>query len=130
MSKKVRPVFETRDYENNLVILSKETWRAKAGNHEPGSHPEIRSYLIEVQRTIERPDLVFQSTRDARSRIFYALNVGRGLLIGKHLAVVVKYVQEASRLSGYVSTMYLSRSLYSQGALLWTSSANSNQRLK
>jgi uncharacterized protein YuzE len=87
MSEPVRPAFGVRDYENNLVTLSSETWRVKAGNHKPGAHPEIRDYLAEIQRAIERPDLVFQSKRDVRSRIFYALGVGRDQFAGKHLVV-------------------------------------------
>ncbi|MGB9872513.1 MAG: DUF2283 domain-containing protein [Anaerolineae bacterium] len=82
-------VFETVDYSNTPVILSRATWRAKAGNDEPGEHPEIRDYLEDVQVTIEKPDLVFQSTRDPRSRLFYRLSVGRGRFAGKHLVVVV-----------------------------------------
>jgi hypothetical protein len=117
-------VFEATDYEGTPVVLSRATWHAKAGNDEPGAHPEIRNYLADVQTTIESPDLVFESTRDERSRIFYRLHAGHGDFTGRHLVVVVKYVHEATGRRGYVSTIYLSRSVYSRGALLWTSLEN------
>ena len=117
----VRPefVFETADYEGTPVVLSRTTWSAKAGNDEPGTHPEIHSYLEDVQAAIESPGLVFHSTRDERSRFFYRLRAGRGDFAGKHLVVVVKYVEEATGRRGHVSTVYLSRAVYSRGALLW-----------
>jgi hypothetical protein len=112
-------VFETVDYSNTSVVLSWATWRAKAGNAGPGEHPEIRAYLDDVRLTIEQPDFVFQSTRDARCRLFYRLSVGRGPFVGKHLVVVVKYVVEQTGERGYVSTLYLSRTVYARGEQLW-----------
>jgi hypothetical protein len=112
-------VFETADYEGVLVALSRATWHTRAGNDESGTHPEIRGYLEDVEATIQSPDLVFQSTRDERTRIFYRLRAGRGDFTGKHLVVVVKYLEQERARRGYVSTMYLSRAVYSQGALLW-----------
>lgn len=113
-------IFQTTDYEGTHVLLSAATWHAKAGNAETGSHPEISDYLADIQKTIESPDLVFQSHRDPRSRIFYLLNAGRDTLDGKHLLVIVKYVQEIDGVYGYVSTIYLSRSIYAKGTLVWT----------
>lgn len=83
------------DYSGTPVVLGRATWHAKAGNAEVGDHPEIRDYLEDVRATIESPTLVFQSRRDERSRIFYRLGAGRGEFAGKHMVVVVKYVQEA-----------------------------------
>ena len=57
-------VFEVLGYEGVPVILSRETWQAKAGEGEIGSHPEISGYLYDLKATIGSPDLVFQSTRD------------------------------------------------------------------
>ena len=113
------PIFETNDYEGIPVLLTQATWLVKAGDGEPGSHPEVREYVDDIRAAVESPDLVFRSTRDERSRIFYRLGVGRGDFVGRHLAVVVKYVSEPTGLRGYVSTMYLTRSVYSRGALLW-----------
>jgi hypothetical protein len=112
-------VFETTDYEGTSVVLSRAMWHAKAGNDTVGTHPEIQGYLEEVQATIMSPDLVFQSTRDARSRVFYRLRAGRGDFAGKHLVVIVKYAQQPDGRRGYVSTVYLSRAVYAQGGLLW-----------
>src|SRR5262245_43100054 len=100
--------FETTAYEGTPVGLSQTTWHAKAGNDPLGTHPEIRDYVEEVQATIMSPDLVFQSTRDARSRVFYRLRAGRGDFAGKHLVVIVKYAQQPEGRRGYVSTIYVS----------------------
>ncbi len=112
-------VFSIRDYQGIFVSLSSTTWYKKAGNDEPGLHPEIRDYLVDIQQTIQSPDLVFQSRQDERSHIFYRLHAGREPVTGKHLVVIVKYVQEAIGVRGYVSTMYLSRSVYAKGAKIW-----------
>ena len=117
-------VFEATDYEGTPVVLSRATWHAKAGNDTLGTHPEIRDYLEDVETAIASPDLVFQSTRDARTRLVYRLRVGRGDFAGKHLVVVVKYVQQAGGRRGYVSTLYLSRAVYAQGVLLWSRTEN------
>jgi hypothetical protein len=124
MSLQPEYVFETTDYEGTPVVLSRATWHAKAGNDTLGAHPEIRDYLEDVEAAIASPDLVFQSTRDARTRLFYRLRVGRGDFAGKHLVVVVKYVQQAGGRRGYVSTIYLSRAVYAQGVLLWPRTEN------
>ena len=52
-------VFEVLNYEGVPVILSRETWQAKAGDGEIGSHPEISGYLDDVKAAIGSPDLVF-----------------------------------------------------------------------
>ena len=54
-----------------------------------------------------------------RSCQFYRLFVGRGLFTDKHLVVVVKYVEEPDGRRGYVSTLYLSRTVYARGVQLW-----------
>ena len=118
-SKRPEMVFEALDYEGTPVILSQTTWRVKAGNDEPGEHPEVRDYLEEIRLTIRKPDLVFQSPRDERSRVFYRLDVGRERFIGKHLVIIVKYVMEPQGMCGYISTIYLSRAIYARGGQLW-----------
>jgi hypothetical protein len=120
-------VFEIADYEGTPVVLSRVTWHAKAGNDESGTHPEIRGYLEDIEATIQSPDLVFQSTRDERSWIFYHLRAGRGDFAGKHLVVVVKYLEQERARRGYVSTTYLSRAVYSQGVLLWPRAESSSR---
>ncbi len=120
-------VFETIDYAGTSVLLSRATWRAKAGHDEQGSHPEIHDYLEDARATIESPTLVFQSTRDERSRIFYRLGVGRGEFVGKHIVVAVKYVQEATSRRGYVTMLYLSRAVSSRGTQLWPRMGNVSQ---
>lgn len=107
-------LLETTDYEGMPIFLARGTWETKIVEH-----PEIADYLEDVEKTIRSPDLVFSSTRDERSRIFYRLYVGREKWKDKHLVVVVKYVQENNEKRGFVSTMYLSRAVYSRGELLW-----------
>ena len=122
MTEKSKPhdvVFKTQDYEGTPVILSQATWRVKAGNDDPGEHPEVRDYLDEIPLMIGKPDLVFQSPRDERSWVFYRLGVGRGRFTGKHLVIVVKYVMEPQGMCGYISTIYLSRAVYARGEQLW-----------
>jgi hypothetical protein len=118
MSLQPELLFETTDYEGTPVVLGRATWHAEAGNDAVGTHLKSRA-LEEVQATIMSPDIVFQSTRDARSRVFYRLRAGRGDFAGKHLVVIVKYAQQPDGRRGYVSTVYLSRAVYAQGALLW-----------
>ena len=120
-------IFATSDYQGTLVVLSHATWHAKAGNATPGRHPEIREYLEDIRSTIESPDLVFQSSRDERARLFYKLDVGWGDFQGKHLVVVVKYLEEAQGRRGYVGTLYLSRSIYARGVQVWSKMENSPQ---
>lgn len=124
MSLQPEYVFETPDYAGISVVLSRATWHAKAGNDTLGIHPEIRDYLEDVEAAIAPPGLVFQSTHDIRIRLFYRLRVGRGDFAGKHLVVVVKYVQQVESQRGYVSTVYLSRAVYAQGVLLWSKTEN------
>jgi hypothetical protein len=119
--KKDKWIFQVKDFNAIRVNLSRLTWETKAGNGNIGSHPEIRNYLDDIKELIRFPDLVFESTKDKRSKIFYKLNAGRGVFNNKHLVVVVKYVQEQN-IVGYISTMYLSRSVYTKGKVLWMSS--------
>jgi hypothetical protein len=100
-------VFEVFDYEGVPVILSRETWQAKAGDGEIGSRQEIGGYLDDGKAAIGSPTLVFQCTRDERSRIFYRLRVEQGDFAGKHLLVFIKYLGHAESRRGYVSTIYL-----------------------
>ncbi len=107
-------LIETTDYEGTKVFLARATWETKIVEH-----PEIKEQLVDVETTIQSPDLVFQSTRDPRAKIFYRLYIGREKWQDKRLVIVVKYVQEEKEKRGYVSTMYLSRAVYSRGELLW-----------
>src|SRR5689334_8056330 len=43
----------------------------------------------------------------------------RSDFVGKHLVVIVKCVMEATGLRRYVSTVYLSRSVYAKGRVVW-----------
>jgi hypothetical protein len=62
---------------------------------------------------------VYAAYRYHFTRVFYHLRAGRGDFAGKHLVVIVKYAQQPDGRRGYVSTVYVSRAVYAQGALLW-----------
>jgi|SRR5581483_2423164 len=109
-------LIETPDYEGTPIVLAQATWHTKVT-----AHPEISDYLADVKNAIQQPHFVFQSTRDERARVFYRLSVGRGQWQGKHLVLVVKYLLENDKRRGYISTIYLSRAVYSRGELLWKS---------
>jgi hypothetical protein len=111
-------IFQVKDFNSITVYLSRLTWETKAGNGSIGNHPEIKDYLEDIKNLVQRPDLVFESSKDKRSKIFFKLNAGRGIFKNKHLVVVIKYIKE-NRMVGYISTMYLSRSVYTKGKILW-----------
>jgi len=117
-------IFKVHDYNSVRVSLSRLTWETKAGNGNIGSHPEIKDYLDEIKNMVQYPDIVFESIKGKRFKIFYKLNAGRGIFRNKHLVVVIKYVQER-QVVGYISTMYLSRSVYTKGKVLWINNRNS-----
>jgi hypothetical protein len=112
-------LFEIIDYSGIPVVLTRETWHSKAGNNQNGDHPEVLDYLREIQAAIQDPHLVFRSTHNTRCRVFYRLSSGRGRFTGKHIVVVVKYVLEEGGQRGYLSTAYLSRTVYARGERLW-----------
>ncbi len=112
-------IFRVTDYDGTLVVLAEEQWKQKILSSAPIGHPEVAGYLLEMQGAITEPDLVFESSRRTDTRLFYRLNTGKGEYVGKHLVIVVKYVQGSEGLRGYVSTVYLARGVYSRGRLLW-----------
>lgn len=115
----MRHIFQVGDYEGVNVTLGEREWKEKILSTAPIGHPEVRDYLDAVQALISDPDIVFESTRRADTRLFYRLNAGKDDYAGKHLVVVVKYVREKQETRGYVSTIYLARGLTSRGKILW-----------
>jgi hypothetical protein len=113
-------VFQVVDYNGITVTLSREVWEEKILSSEPGGHPEVAPYLDEIQKAITEPDVALESTRRRDTQILYRLGVGVGRYKGLHIVTVVKYVQEMEGARGYVSTVYLTRKLYSKGRILWT----------
>lgn len=114
MDNEIDWLIETNDYDGIAVFLARATWGTKIIEH-----PEIADYLNDIETTLQAPDLVFVSTRDERARIFYRLYVGREKLKDKHFVIVVKYLEQDEIKRGFVSTMYLSRAVYSRGELIW-----------
>jgi hypothetical protein len=115
----VEIVFQVSDYKGIMVTLSREVWEDKITAPHPGGHPEVVPYLDEIQKAIAAPDVVIESAHRQDVQLFYRLGVGVGRYDGLHVVVVVKYVQEVEGVQGYVSTVYLTRKLYSTGRILW-----------
>lgn len=113
-------VFQVSDYNGILVTLSRQVWQDKILSPGPGGHPEVADYLDEIQKAIVEPNVAFESTHRQDVQLLYRLGVDVGRYEGLHLVVVVKYVQEAQGVRGYVSTVYLTHKLYSRGRILWT----------
>lgn len=113
-------IFQIHDYEGLPVILSREVWEDKILSSDPSGHPEVGPYLDEIQKAITQPDVVFESTHRQDVKLLYRLAAGVGRYEGLHIVVVVKYTQETEGIRGYVSTVYLTRKLYSRGKILWT----------
>jgi hypothetical protein len=111
-------IIQTYDYAGIWVGLARRIWESKILSPERG-HPEVAPYLDAIQRAIQQPDIVFESKQRDDTHLFYRLNAGVGRYHGKHLIVVVKYVQENEDRRGYISTTYLSRNVSSGGKILW-----------
>jgi len=112
-------IFEIESYDGAPVALGAQEWKNKIISDAPIGHPEVADYLNVIRSTISDPDVVFESTKRDDTRLLYKLSAGYGDYDGKHLVIVVKYVEEADGLRGYVSTAYLARGLYAGGRILW-----------
>jgi len=110
-------LFKVRDYHGIPVILTKENWYKKILDPIFG-HPEVKHHLSKIKKTIDRPDFVYQSVRDPRSKLFLT-GFASGDFATHYLAVVVKYVKEQGKPVGYISTVMINRKLPKQSQLLW-----------
>lgn len=99
--------FKILDYNQIPIILTKETWYKKLLDPIFG-HPEIKPYLTQIKFVITNPDYVYQSIRDPRSKLFFA-KIKRGNFASYFLVIVVKYVKEQEKVTGYVSTVMINR---------------------
>ena len=119
MSQSKRTILlKTTDFDSNKVILTNDTWGDKL-MHPIFGHPEIKPYFNKIESVISDPDVVFESFRDPRSRLFYKFNLGRGKLLDCYMVVVVKYIQENFEEVGYVSTAMFNKLLPKKGNILW-----------
>lgn len=110
-------ILQVHDYSQTLVILSKTTWHNKLLDPIFG-HPEVQPMLVQIKKTITKPDFVFQSIRDPRSKLFIT-KITHGEFISYFLVVVVKYVKEQNKNIGYVSTVMINRKLPKTNKLIW-----------
>jgi len=65
-------------------------------------HPEMKNMGVEIERTLQRPQLVRLSRSDDAVRLFYEF-YARTIVDGKWLCVVVKYADD----DAFVVTAYL-----------------------
>lgn len=115
----MKAIFHITDYSGVPVTLGEREWKEKITSTAPTGHPEVADYLDDIRQTIADPDIVFESSVRADTRLFCRLNVGRGTFQGKHLTIVIKYVQESHGNHGYVSTAYLIRAFVTNRRVLW-----------
>ena len=65
-------------------------------------HPEIKEMEVEIERTVQQPQIVRRSRSDAAVRLFYQF-YPQTIVRGKWLCVVVKYMRD----DAFVVTAYL-----------------------
>ncbi len=107
-------IFSIQDYQGTEVRLSKKVWEEKILSTSIG-HPEVSPYLETAIMLIKHPDIVFKSAKREDSSLFYRLKVNNK----HHLVVIIKYLKENNQLIGYISTIYLTRRIYSKGDIIW-----------
>lgn len=110
-------LFKVLDYNNNPVILSKDTWHKKL-LHPIFGHPEVKQFRIQIKNTIQNPDFIYQSIRDTRSKLFIT-KINKGIYASYFLTVVIKYVKDKEYVVGYVATAMINRKLPTTSKLLW-----------
>lgn len=96
-------LFSVLDIFGNELTLTLEAFE-----HIIFTHPEIQGKQEEIQKTLEKPDLVKESKHDNKVRLFYKK------IAAYYLVVVVKI--EGNR--GFVLTAYLAEKV-KRGNLLW-----------
>lgn len=117
-------VWRAQDYEGVEVVLERSVWNGKI-LHPILGHPEVQGHLDEIRLTVQAPEAVYPSLRDARVRLFYRSGLTAGKYAGHWIVVVVKYVQERQGVKGYVSTAFISRELKRRsGERLWPRSGS------
>ncbi len=84
----------------------------------------MKDYLSAIQLTVQDPDFIYQSVRDLRSKLFYRAGLTSGKYQDCYVLAVVKYVQEAVSVHGYVSTTMLTDHIKKRGGFLWQKSKN------
>jgi len=110
-------VFTTSDVFGYSVTLSQSTWN----NHIISGHPEMIGNETATQRTIENPQYVYQSIRNADSKVFFA-KTAESSYPQIYTSVVVDY---DGNTNGEVKTAYVTRKITNsikQGGLLYENS--------
>lgn len=89
-------VVEISDPAGKRVVVLRRTWREKIVR----GHPEIKTYLTEVMRTVSDPDHVERDALDPDRARYYARARGPS----RWLLVVVSYEQVPARVVSAVAS--------------------------
>lgn len=116
-------IWKTQDYDGVEVVFERSVWHDKI-LHPVLGHPEVKDYLDAIRLSVQAPEAVFASLRDARAKLFYRSGLTAGRFAGHWIVVAVKYLREPEGLKGYVSTAFISRTLKKRGNKLWPRSAS------
>lgn len=94
-------LFRIRDPFGDEIVLTEEKWAYICGKH-----PAIARLLSQVQRTLERPEVVYEGRLASNSKVFYkGGEIVDGLERGCWVVVVVRYTSQPA----IVSTAYPAR---------------------
>ena len=100
----MRKLFTTREVlKGRLVTLYEDTWM----EHVTLDHPEVASYLEDVQRTIESPNIVYRSGVRPDSEISITMG-DHGQYPSAFLSVAVLYEKSTE---GIVRTAHFARKI-------------------
>ena len=99
---KIMPsIFEIEDKSGRKIHLTKERW-----THINQEHPEVSSYLEEIQETLKNPIKIQEVDYDKDVRHYYRYYKSIELP-AKNLLVIVKYLNG----EGFIITSYFIRSI-------------------
>jgi hypothetical protein len=97
----MRYIFQTTDKSGRIIKLTKERW-----THINEEHPEMSSYLEEMQETLRNPIAIKEIDYDKDIRYYYRYYKSIESS-AKHLLVIIKYLNG----EGFIITAYFVRSI-------------------
>ncbi len=99
-----------RDMFGRKIELSQECWR-----HVSETHPEVRTRIDLIKKTLTMPDIVKRSVHAPNVPLFYKYY--EYLYNGKYIYVVIKILDEGR----FISTAYITSKI-KRGEVVWTKS--------
>lgn len=109
-------IFETTDVFNTKVSLSTDTYN----DHILLGHPEVDNVNY-IKDTIEKPNVVYQSNKKDKRKIFFKLGADP-----RYKQLYMKTVVEYNNNEGSVTTSFLSKNIegVKEGGLLYADRNN------